>query len=336
MSKLKLQEKEFREFDLDEIIANRKEKKMQSIRFSYFLNEININNKYVSDTTIERISNCGTFLEFITTADFKKNKLSKANFCGNRFCPHCSYNKSHKEAEALFTMLKYLYNDYEFLFLTLTTPNVKGNELASEIELFSKAFGDMRKKREYANIVKGYMRKLEVTYNFCEDTYNPHYHVLLAVDKDYFTNKNKYIEQPRWLEMWQEVTHNDEIKIVDIRKFEKNKLSSIFEMTKYMAKDSDYLHSRDIFEIFYISLKGKRDYAFGGVFRNAKSKFKRGELNHLRDNDQNFYIYKNWFCWDRLGKNYNQKRYCEPLTDEELIEYNSDFFDVIDDKKVFE
>ena len=34
----------------------------------------------------------------------------------------------------------------------------------------------------------GYIRKLEITYN-SKDTYHPHYHVLICVDKSYFRGK---------------------------------------------------------------------------------------------------------------------------------------------------
>ncbi len=33
-----------------------------------------------------------------------------------------------------------------------------------------------------------------------DDTYNPHFHVLIAVNKSDFTDKNYYINQGRWLE----------------------------------------------------------------------------------------------------------------------------------------
>ncbi|WP_349393575.1 protein rep, partial [Clostridium perfringens] len=81
--------------------------------------------------------------------------------------------------------------------------------------------------------VKGYIRKLEVTYqkekyitkelwtrkkdyykkrglsigdlepNY--DTYNPHFHIVITVNKSYFTNKTSkiYISRERWLELWQ-------------------------------------------------------------------------------------------------------------------------------------
>jgi len=52
----------------------------------------------------------------------------------------------------------------EFIFLTLTTSNVKGVDLDSSIRGYNKAFERLMKRKEVKSIVKGYIRKLEVTY----------------------------------------------------------------------------------------------------------------------------------------------------------------------------
>ena len=52
----------------------------------------------------------------------------------------------------------------EFIFLTLTTPNVKGDSLEEEIKNYNKSFKKLMKRKEVKDIVKGYIRKLEVTY----------------------------------------------------------------------------------------------------------------------------------------------------------------------------
>ena len=50
-------------------------------------------------------------------------------------------------------------------------------------------------RKEVKSIVKGYIRKLEVTYNSdmsskSYDTYHPHFHVVIAVNKSYFTRSS--------------------------------------------------------------------------------------------------------------------------------------------------
>ncbi|MDG3039656.1 protein rep, partial [Roseicyclus marinus] len=101
--------------------------------------------------------------------------------------------------------------DKQFIFLTLTTPNVTSEYLENEIKHYNKAFKKMVERKKVKSILKGYVRKLEITYNKKRDDYNPHFHVLIAVNKSYFTDKRYYISQKEWLNLWRDVTGNDEI-----------------------------------------------------------------------------------------------------------------------------
>lgn len=68
------------------------------------------------------------------------------------------------------------------------------------------------------------------------DTYHPHFHVLISVNKSYFTDKDYYISRDRWLELWQQSTKNSLITQVDVRKVCSLKENRIFEIAKYSAK----------------------------------------------------------------------------------------------------
>lgn len=57
-----------------------------------------------------------------------------------------------------------LKENKEFIFLTLTTPNVTGEELEQAIKEYNKALKKLMELKEVKSIVKGYIRKLEVTY----------------------------------------------------------------------------------------------------------------------------------------------------------------------------
>src|SRR5699024_11497002 len=74
----------------------------------------------------------------------------------------------------------------EFIFLTLTAPNVPADELNDEIKHYNQSFQRLMQRKEVKQIVKGYARKLEITYNEERDDYHPHFHVLIAVNKSYF------------------------------------------------------------------------------------------------------------------------------------------------------
>ena len=265
--------------------------------------------------------------------------------------------KARKDALSLSVMMEYIKKEHkkEFIFLTLTTPNVKAEELHTEIKKYNQSFQKLLKRTEVKRMVKGYARKLEVTYdkerfitqemyndreNYYDnrglsvgdnnpnyDTYNPHFHVLIAVNKSYFTDKNYYITHNRWLELWQESTDNPDITQVDVRKVRENKGKEINEIAKYSAKDSDYLVDEKVFEAFYKSLKGKRLIVYSGLFKEAMTLFKNGELDKYKEVDQTEYVYALLYNWGKKNYILHEQR---ELTDEERKQLNKHFIDEMD------
>ena len=140
-----------------------------------------------------RVRDCGTFLEFKRFIDDNTIKLNQANFCKVRLCPMCSWRRSLKiygqVSKIMDEVLK--KEDLEFIFLTLTTRNCEGQDLSDNIDNIFKAFNKMTKRVKYKKAIKGYFRALEVTHNLnimsdWFDTYHPHLHVILVVNKNYF------------------------------------------------------------------------------------------------------------------------------------------------------
>src|SRR5699024_6581387 len=166
-------------------------------------------------------------------------------------------------------------------------------------------------------IVKGYARKLEITYNEECDDYHPHFHVLIAVNKSYFNQATQYISRDRWFELWIQVTKNPLITHVDGRKVRSLNVNRIFEIANYSAKDNDYLQNQKVFEVFYKALKSKRLIVFSGLFKEAMTKFKNGELDEYKEKDLTKYVYAIMYTW-------SDKKYLEMekrlLTDDEMEE----------------
>src|SRR5699024_11878049 len=98
---------------------------------------------------------------------------------------------------ALSVMMAYLKQEEkkEFIFLTLTAPNVPADELNDESKHYNQSFQRLMQRKEVKQIVKGYARKLEITYNEERDDYHPHFHVLIAVNKSYFNQATQYISR---------------------------------------------------------------------------------------------------------------------------------------------
>lgn len=101
---------------------------------------------------------------------------------------------------------------------------------------------------------------------------------------------------------------------VDVRKMDTSDSNAIAEIAKYGAKDSDYMISQEVFDMFYKALKGKQLLTYSGVFKESLKLFNDGELDKYKELDLTEYIYALEYQWQ--GKTYAmmEKRL---LTDEE-------------------
>ena len=289
---------------------------------------------FISKTGKERCESCGDLTIFLADFEMENKKLHSASFCGNRFCPMCSWRMSCKDSLKISILMEHLRKEEnkEFIFLTLTVPNVKGDKLEEEIKHYNKSFKKLMERKEVKNIVKGYIRKLEVTYNSdmsskSYDTYHPHFHVVIVVNKTYFKKSDLYINQQRWLELWQEATGDSSITQVDVRKLKGNNLKEVYELAKYSAKDTDYLISRPVFNVFYKALKGKQFIVFSGLFKEANTMYENGELDCYKVRDEIEYVYMMCYQWKK--REYENTSIRE-LTEEEKKQFNKDLVDVIE------
>ncbi|EFF27283.1 replication protein [Enterococcus faecium E1679] len=269
------------------------------------------------------------FLLVLMVADktMEKTKLHRSNNCDNRFCPICAWKKSRKNALKISVLMQYLREEEkkEFVFLTLTAPNVKADELDDEIKHYNKSFQRLMQRKEVKSVVKGYVRKLEVTYNKERDDYHPHFHVILAVNKSYFTDTKAYIARDRWLELWQKSTKNNLITQVDVRKVKAtDNKKEVSEIAKYSAKDSDYLEDEKVFDTFYKSLSGKRLIVYSGLFKDASKLYENKELEKYKELDPTQYIYQIFYHW-------GQQKYLETekklMTEDMQKEVNNQMLD---------
>lgn len=302
------------------------EKKQRNQVFQKFIK------RHIGENQMDLVEDCNTFLSFVADKTLEKQKLYKANSCKNRFCPVCAWRKARKDALGLSLMMQYIKQQEkkEFIFLTLTTPNVMSDELENEIKRYNNSFRKLIKRKKVGSVIKGYVRKLEITYNKKRDDYNPHFHVLIAVNKSYFTDKRYYISQQELLDLWRDVTGISEITQVQVQKIRQNNNKELYEMAKYSGKDSDYLINQKVFDAFYKSLKGKQVLVYSGLFKEAKKKLKNGDLDYLKEIDPTEYIYQIFYIW-------KQKEYLASelydLTEQEKREINHKMIDEIEEEQ---
>ena len=138
------------------------------------------------------------------------------------------------------------------------------------------------------------------------------------------TERGDYISRERWLELWQLATGDQFITQVDVRKAKSNDLKEVYELAKYSAKDTDYLVSRPVFEIFYKALKGKQILVFSGLFKDAHKMYKLGELDIYKKQSDIEYVYKLYYNW---YKNEYENTKCIELTEEEKRKINKKLID---------
>ena len=206
----------------------------------------------------------------------------------------------------LNTISKYVTFEDEqnksLIFLTLTIPNVKEDELQNAIVEYNKAFKRLMQRKEVKRAVHGYVRKLEITYNESRDDYHPHFHVIIAVNNSYFTDTKLYLTRDRWLKLWQEATRNPLITQVDVRSLKGNVSEAVVELSKYVAKDSEYLSTQEVFDVFYDSLYNKRITVYSGLFREGKNLYEEGKLDHLKQKNDTVYEYEVFNSWTKKNE----------------------------------
>lgn len=252
----------------------------------------------------ENVDSCGTSLEFAKYSD-DSFKLHRANFCRDRLCPMCAWRRSYKIFGQVSQIMNLIENDYAFIFLTLTVRSCDGEDLSQLIDKMNKAWLKFIKYKRIKQICKGFFKGLEITYNAEWDSYHPHFHVIIAVPKSYFTHKD-YIHHDEWLELWRKAMQDPKILILDVRRVRdkhstasgaemantlKSVGSAVAEVAKYAVKSSDYLFANELLTDFCVytfseSLKNRRLCAMGGCFLEAHKKLQLddsedGDLIHL-------------------------------------------------------
>lgn len=272
-----------------------------------------------SKSTLTRVTECSSYLKFIECEENPRDpkKLTEANFCKHPLCPACQKRRQMKNFANTVKVMHHMTQqgkNYEYVLLTLTTPNVSLEDLKKEIKHYFSSWRKLMMRREIKRIVKGFVRTLEITYNSKTNTFHPHIHALIAVNKSYFSDKT-YIKRDRWLQLWQESTKQPEITQVDIRKIKKQPMDDdpdgIYgvsrEICKYITKDwstddetVNFVKNPDLIdyglkghiwirdtreetartvELLAAVLYRQRLFEFGGCFKEAKK-----ELN-LQDAD---------------------------------------------------
>ena len=262
--------------------------------------------KRLGDKKYYRVVDCSTFLEFgVTKASGLK--LLNANFCKVRLCPMCAWRRSLKifgQVSKVMDQVEETY-DYRYIFLTLTVKNCYSEDLKDILDLMTESFSKLSRRKAFKQAVKGYFRSLEITYNKEDDTYHPHFHLILAVNKNYFTDDKVYLSQDNWTRLWKESLKVDYTPIVDVRRVkskDKNFSKVIAETAKYTVKSEDFLIKKENGKInesltdevvltLDKALHKKRLVSFGFLFKEIHKQLRlddveNGDLKNTNNEDE--------------------------------------------------
>jgi plasmid rolling circle replication initiator protein Rep len=170
--------------------------------------------------------------------------------------------------------------------------------LKASLDVLTKGWNEFGRARKVTPIVKGWFRALEITYNESSDTFHPHIHAIILVEKSYFKGKD-YKTTEQWVQLWQKSARLDYTPVCDIRKTRtvKGKRKEVAEVAKYALKDSDFLRAKEpeltdkLVGALSTALHGRRMVAFGGVMKKiaeqlfSTDKPENGDLIHIDEEE---------------------------------------------------
>lgn len=263
------------------------------------------------DSRSERVSECGSFLEFRVSSE--DVKLQHANFCKDRLCPMCNWRRSLKIFSQVSKVMDSMA-EYEFIFLTLTVKNCAAADLPKTVDVLLSGWRYLyNKNKEFKSVICGTFRSLEVTRNKKNGTYHPHLHCILAVKPSYF--KEGYITQRRWSELWAnacDLDYNPVVYVQKVKNTGKGITGALVEAIKYSVKGSDMLDKYDLkksaenVSAFLSALSGRRLCGWTGIFSKLRKQLnlddpEDGDLVHTSDDtlreDVAFMIVRySWRC----------------------------------------
>lgn len=259
--------------------------------------ELKMKNTYISfmyesidERKSDRMKECASLLVFN-----KANsglKLKAANFCRVRLCPLCQWRRSLKLGGQLRKVIDELQpKKYRYLFLTLTVKNCSGEQLSEQLDKLTAAFTRLTKRKAITSAWQGYFRALEVTHNKRTGEHHPHFHVLVAVERKYFSGRN-YLSHADYVSLWRKALKVDYDPMVNVQAVKKDSESGIVaEVAKYAVKPDDVIYYDDwdlgveVLRVLDKALDNRRFVGFGGALKEAHKKLQfedadEGDLVH--------------------------------------------------------
>lgn len=263
----------------------------------------------------EKVCDCAECLAFRRDKETGRLRLYQAYFCKVRLCPMCAWRRSLKIACHNKLIVEEANRQYKpaWIFLTLTVKNVEGDDLKQTITDMMQGFRKLFQYKKVKTGTLGFFRALEITKNHEENTYHPHFHVLIPVKRSYFTGKS-YIKQAEWTSLWKRAMKLDYTPIVHVQRVKGKKgidaeaiekevreameeQKAILEISKYPVKDTDVIRGNEVTEenldtVYYLddALSARRLIGYGGILKDIHKELnltdaEDGDLVRIEEDD---------------------------------------------------
>lgn len=223
------------------------------------------------------MEHCGDRMMFGKCENCGAVEIQHANLCRDRLCPICQWRLSRRLFAEMCSTLLYI-NDYDFVtagFLTLTVKNCAPEDISKTLTGMSQAWNRMLADRGLKQMVVGWARSVEITYNERTRTFHPHYHVIVLFDDIY---EPGYCQR-FFNDLWARACKFDYKPITDFRVINEivndnvDLSGAIAETFKYAVKnDQCQKMPLSIFRTFVAQINGKRFQSYGGIIKKARIK----------------------------------------------------------------
>ena len=255
------------------------------------------NPEIISESALQNES--GDVLIFKHNYTKGTKKLHQAFFSKHKLDPLSAHRKGlilFAQTSKVVDLIMARKPNTRFIFLTLTTRNVKADDALSAPEVisaeldryytgFRRIFGHSSEvvsaARDFNKQIEGTIKYIELSYNDEEDSYHVHAHILLAVSPSYFLPQH-YMTHEKLRELWAVAADLDYLPFVNVQtvKGYGNQLrGAIAEISKYPLKPASVLNlpkekGAEVVGNIQLGLFGRRLVTFTGIFRQIRRELK--------------------------------------------------------------
>ena len=148
---------------------------------------------YVFENRARSVNVCGKYIDFEYYRLQGVKDVKRINLCKDKFCPNCQAIIAQKREQKFSPVLDALAEDYSLHHVVFTVPNCSPEQLKPTLNAMYRKFGymvryfDGRKKISGVNFGQygyaGAIRSLEITQDFKENTFHPHFHCIFLLRK---------------------------------------------------------------------------------------------------------------------------------------------------------